>query len=377
MSSPTSPRHLTIHARLLKGCNADCSYCSSWEEDPAVRISPEDFARALSFVMEEIVPVMGCGGQDSTVSIQYVGGEILLVPKIELREIVYSARDILQQHFGTVIDGVQSNLIASERKILDLDSLFAGRIGTSVDGRGSQRTVAGSADAYRRIFERSRSILSERRRRNPGAIFVVDAKGIPNLSSEMDAASGKGYPLVLRPVFSGGRDIESASVKDLVDAMCDAFDQWAMRSKVAVEPFMHLLNKRLHAGSVIGGVCPFQRDCAQVSINIEPDGTLYTCLDMADSKQVPFGNALTGEFDRETWGALAARRDNIDPRCARCPFFDACQGGCMSEAVHHTGSIYGRSDLCAVWTALFKKMDALVAAHGRVEVSKWIASCAR
>jgi radical SAM additional 4Fe4S-binding domain len=377
MHAAPGPRHLTIHARLLKGCNADCTYCSSWEEDPAVRISPEDFSRALTFVMEEVVPAMGCGGQDSTVSIQYVGGEILLVPKLELREIVYSARDILQRHFGTVIDGVQSNLIASERKILDLDSLFAGRIGTSVDGRGTQRTVAGSADAYRRIFERSRQILSTRRRRNPGAIFVVDEKGIPNLPSELSAASDRGHPLVLRPVFSGGREIESASVSVLTEAMVSAFDQWAMRSTVSVEPFMHLLNKRLHAGSVIGGVCPFQRDCAQVSIDIEPDGTLYTCLDMADSGQVPFGNALEGVFDRETWASLAARRDNIDPRCARCPFFDACQGGCMSEAVHHTGSIYGRSDLCEVWTALFLRIDALIASHGRADVARWVSSCAR
>lgn len=377
MQSLSSPRHLTIHARLLKGCNADCSYCSSWEEDPAVRISPSDFAKALEFVMQEVVPVLGCGGQDSTVSIQYVGGEILLVPRLELREIVYSARDILSQHFGTVIDGVQSNLIASERRILDLDNLFAGRIGTSVDGRGSQRTVAGSAEAYRRIFERSRAILAERRRRNPGAIFVLDLKGIANLPSEIEAASERGYPLVLRPVFDGGRDVESASVEDLVSAMGRAFDMWAMRSTVAVEPFMHLLNKRLHSGAVVGGVCPFQRDCAQVSINIEPDGTLYTCLDMADSKQVPFGNALSGIFDRETWSALAARRDNIDPRCARCPFFDACQGGCMSEAVHHTGSIYGRSDLCAVWTDLFKRIDLLIDTHGRAAVSRWIASCAR
>jgi radical SAM protein with 4Fe4S-binding SPASM domain len=375
--TPAAARHLTIHARLLKGCNADCSYCSSWEEDPAVRISPEDFAKALTFVMDEVVPAMGCGGPTSTVSIQYVGGEILLVPRLELREIVYSARDILQQHFGTVIDGVQSNLIASERKILDLDSLFAGRIGTSVDGRGSQRTIAGSADAYRRIFDRSRAILSERRRRNPGAIFVVDRRGIPNLPAEMQAAHDRGYPLVLRPVFSGGKEIESASVAELAQALALAFDGWAMKSSVAVEPFMHLLNKRLFAGSVLGGVCPFQRDCAQVSIDIEPDGTLYTCLDMADSKQVPFGNALSGEFDRVTWEALAARRDNIDPRCAACPWFDACQGGCMSEAVHHTGSIYGRSDLCWVWTVLFRRIDALIAEHGRASVTEWISSCAR
>lgn len=370
-------KHLTIHARLLKGCNADCSYCSSWEEDPAVRISPDDFAKALTFVVDKVVPVMGCGGQDSTVSIQYVGGEILLVPKHELREIVYSARDILQQHFGTVIDGVQSNLIASERRILDLDTLFAGRIGTSVDGKGSQRTVAGSSAVYRKIFAKSRAILSERRGRNPGAIFVVDRQGLVGLEEEMEAASSHGNPLVLRPVFNGGREVDGATVEELASGMGAAFDKWAMRSLVAVEPFMHLLNKRLFASNVVGGVCPFQRDCAQVSIDIEPDGTLYTCLDMADSQQMPFGNALLGKFDRDQFDILVARRDNIDPRCSRCPFFDACQGGCMSEAIHHTGSVYGRSDLCLVWTTLFKKIDDLITTHGRPAVRDWVQSCQR
>lgn len=370
-------RHLTIHARLLKGCNADCSYCSSWEEDPAVRISPADFHRALSYVVDEIVPVMGCGGPSSTVSIQYIGGEILLVPSEELREIVYGAREILQRSFGTVIDGAQSNLVASERRIMELDTLFGGRLGTSVDGRGIQRTVGGSAAAYKRIFERSREALERRRRRKPGAIFVVDKTGLPNLEHEMEEADEKGHSLVLRPVFLGGRDVESATVPELVYAFGQAFDRWAMRSSVSVEPFMHLLNKRLFAASVVGGVCPFQRDCAQVSIDIEPDGTLYTCLDMADSRQVPFGNALSGEFDRGTWERLAARRDNIDPRCAACPYFEACQGGCMSEAVHHTGSIYGRSDLCAVWTDLFGRIDKLLETHGRQAVKEWVQSCKR
>lgn len=370
-------RHLTIHARLLKGCNADCSYCSSWEEDPAVKISPEDFFRALSFVMDEIVPLMGCGGPSSTVSLQYIGGEILLYPTDDLRDLVFGARDILQEHFGTVIDGTQSNLVGSERRIVELDTLFGGRIGTSVDGRGVQRTVGGSPEAYRKVFERSREALARRRGRKPGAIFVVDRQGLSNLSHEMDQADERGHSLVLRPVFLGGRSVESATVPELVAAFGEAFDGWAMRSTVSVEPFMHLLNKRLFASSVVGGVCPFQRDCAQVSIDIEPDGTLYTCLDMADSKQVPFGNALRREFDRETWEALVARRDNVDPRCAKCPYFDACQGGCMSEAIHHTGSIYGRSDLCAVWTDLFGRIDRLVETHGRDAVRSWIQSCHR
>lgn len=366
--------HMTLHVRLLKGCNADCSYCSSWEESPAERMTPEDYQRSLAFIIERVLPVLNAGGPTSTLTIQYVGGEILLYPANDLRECVLLARRDLSVAFGRIFDGVQTNLVASERRVMELDFLFNGRMGTSVDGRGTQRTVKGSPDAYRKIVEKNRDALHRRRRRNPGAIFVVDRQGLANLPFEMESASEKGHGLVLRPVFDGGRSVDSASVDELVAAFGDAFDSWMMTSGVPVEPFTHLLKKRVAPETVVGSVCPFQRNCAEVSLDLEPDGTLYTCLDMADSKQVPLGNALRGEFDIEAWKTLQARSQIIDPRCAQCPYFAACQGGCMSEAIHHTGSVYGRSDLCAVWTAIFKRIDEAVAFHGREAVLSWLAA---
>lgn len=364
--------HFTLHARLIKGCNADCSYCSSWEESPSVRMSPGEYRQSLLFIRDSVLPQISRDWSGATLTIQYVGGEILLIPPKELRESVLVAREIFYPVFADVIDGVQSNLVASERRVKELDLLFSGRIGTSVDGRGTQRTIKGSADAYRKISTKSMEVIAKRRRRKPGAIFVVDSQGLENLPFEIDEASRQGYSLVLRPVFQGGSDISSALIPELVDGFSCAFDQWVMRSRVPVEPFTHLLSKRLFSQSSVGSVCPFQRNCADVSLDLEPDGTLYTCLDMADSDQVPFGNALTGTLDHLAWSQLRARTSEIDPRCRSCPFFGACQGGCMSEALHHTGSIYGRSDLCAVWTALFKRIDAVAEAYGRDAVGQWL-----
>ncbi len=367
--------HLTLHIRLVKACNADCSYCSSWQENPLSRMSPDDFRKALVFVRDTVVPVMGCGGPHSTVSLQYVGGEILLVPKAELRECVYIGRDEMSEAFGTVIDGVQSNLIGSERRVLELDTLFAGNVGTSVDGRGTQRTIKGNPDAYRKIVDRSMQAIERRRRHRPGAVFVVDGQGTTNASHEVETASRLGYPLVLRAVFQGGREIVNGSTDATVRAFSEAFDSWAMKSRVLVEPFSHLLKKRLGENEVYGSVCPFQRDCARNSVNIEPDGSLYTCFEMADSGHYSFGNALEGRLDLDVWNALDGRRGTIDPKCAACPWFSACQGGCMNEAIHDTGSLYGRPELCAVWTALFKRIDALILEFGRDRIKTWLSTC--
>jgi radical SAM protein with 4Fe4S-binding SPASM domain len=367
--------HLTIHVRLTKACNADCGYCSSWQESPHKRMSSENYRKALRFIKDTVIPVMGCGGPRSNVNLQYVGGEILTVPALELRECVYLARDEMSEVFGSVRDGVQSNLIGSPRRILELDLLFGGRVGTSVDGRGIQRTVKGNPEAYRRIVAQSAAAIARRRRVRPGAVFVVDGEGVDNASHEVSAADEGNYPLVLRPVFAGGRDVRSGRVDDMVAAFTAAFDRWAMKSRVLVEPFSHLVSKRLDPAAVYGSVCPFQRNCAENSINIDPDGTLYTCFEMADSGHHSFGNALDGVFDLEAWEALRARKDTIDDKCRACPWFDACQGGCMNEAKLETGSLYGRPDLCGVWTALFKRIDALIAEHGAPAVKDWMATC--
>jgi len=337
-------------------------------------MSPENFRKSLQFLKSEVFPVMRCGGPHATVSVQYVGGEILLVPLKELRECVEIAREELSEVFGTVLDGVQTNLIASERRILEIDTIFGGKVGTSVDGRGTQRTLKGNPEGYRKAVAKSREILLRRRRRRPGAVFVLDRQGIGNCLHEVEASEKHGYPLVLRPVFSGGRGVEDPALEELARVMGEAFDRWAMRGTVPVEPFMYMTAKRLNENSVPGTVCPFMRNCAEASINLDPDGALYTCFEMADSRQMQFGNALEGWFDKDTWREIRARSYRIDPKCQDCPFFSACQGGCMSEAIHHTGSPYGRTEFCVVWTAIFRRIDELLSRFGRPAVAAWLQS---
>jgi len=298
------------------------------------------------------------------------------MPPDELRQCVETARDVFSETFDEVVDGVQSNLIASKRRILALDTLFAGRVGTSVDGRGYQRTINGSAQSYRTAVSNARDTLKNRRRRSLGSVFVVDRAGLQNVLYELEQATSQRYPLVLRPVFKGGRSIDPAPLSDLISAYLKAFDAWAMTSNVPVSPFTYLLSGRL-GHTAQGAMCPFQKNCSEVSLNIEPDGTLYTCYDMADSEQFPLGNAIHEEFDWETWEMLRARKTSVDSKCTTCPYFQTCQGGCMSEAIHHTGRPYGRSDLCALWTALFQRIDQLISMRGKDEVLSWFRTVER
>ena len=44
---------LTLHIRLTKHCNADCSYCSSWQESPDARLTPADLRKSIDFILGE------------------------------------------------------------------------------------------------------------------------------------------------------------------------------------------------------------------------------------------------------------------------------------------------------------------------------------
>ncbi|MEM6499397.1 MAG: SPASM domain-containing protein [Pseudomonadota bacterium] len=368
----------TLHMRMTKACNADCSYCSSWQEDPDRYMDAAAYAKAVDFIADEVLPLMGWRhGDGGHLSIQYVGGEIMLVPKGQLRRSVYYARDRFGSMFDVVTDGCQTNLIGSSDRIAALQTLFGHRLSTSVDNFGSQRTVKGSPALYRAMMNKSRKELKRRRGLNAPAIFVVDAEGLPNAMAEYEIAEREGYDLTLRAVFHGGKEVGAATVPELAALYAEIFDAWALKGTVMVQPLYQLLTTRLSEIAKDEGLyqanfgCPFQKNCAFVSLNLDPNGDLYVCLDMADSDQFKLGNAVEGRFEREVWEGLANRRDHFDDKCRSCKWLASCQGGCMSEAVHHTGSPYGRTELCTVWESVFSHVDALIEREGVDAVAQW------
>jgi len=372
-------KRFTLHIRMTKKCNADCSYCSSWQHQPITYMGIQEFKDSIDYIIKDVLPLYGFDGvEESSISLQYVGGEIAIVPKKILYPCVFYARERFSSIFSSVTDGVQSNLIGSEKRINSISTLFGKRIGTSVDNLGHSRTVAGSPEKYREILEKNISLLNKRRI-VPGRIFVVDGEGLKNVEYEISKANEGGYNLTLRPVFHGGREINVAPIEELCESFGKLFDDWVMKSNISIEPFHQLLNERLYEKTLDNDLafrfgCPFQTDCATVSLNLEPDGDLFVCLDMADSNQNKLGNAINREFDSELWKKLNLRKEHLDSSCKSCAYLKSCQGGCMSEAIHSTKSIYGKTDLCPLWKTIFSKIDRVIDVEGVERVKNWCLS---
>ena len=375
---------LVLHIRLTSACNADCSYCSSYEDGSTPPLSLDSFQQSLGFIKRLIVE-KSLGGSRKNLTVQYVGGEILTLDPFYLESCVRMTRSTLGDLFSSFQDGVQTNLIGSSRKIEHLIRLFgADKIGTSVDSFGEQRTVQGSASKYRTIFLKNQNVFKQQFGVSPPAILVVDQSSVSHLLDEYHKAESQKYNLTLRPVFYGGKDVQHlrAALPDLVSAYESLFDSWALKGRVMVQPFYQLLASRIGetivSPSPYGDLytfntgCPFQNDCALHSLNLESDGELYLCLDMADSKQFSLGNAVTGIFHHEVWDRLRSRSEHLEHSCRTCNYRQSCQGGCMSEAIHHTGNPFGKTEYCGLWKIIFGKCDALIDTHGTEVVGRWL-----
>lgn len=321
---------------------------------------PRDFRKSIDFLVESVFPRMGIG-KDHTLTIEYLGGEILLIPKSELDENVKYARDKIRPLVNKFRDGAQSNLITTPRKAIGLHDLFAGNIGTSWDNHTDQRTIGGSAKLYRAMLENSLKALSEDRDSRPGRVVVLDEHTIPHILTYVEDAIKEGYDLVLRPVFEGGsEDIQPADIESLINGMKAAFSVWVKSPEHRIEPFYSLYQRRVSRGkpsenSMSG--CPFQSDCAFKSISLDPDGSLYICQEMADSKNYKLGNAISGILNENTWRLLTRRSMYLDEECSSCEWKSECGGGCMNEAIQRFNDPFAKTELCPVWKTTFRMIE--------------------
>lgn len=368
---------LTLHIRVTKKCNADCSYCSSFERITSKVMSVDEFKASLLFLKEKI-EALGIGGKRKHLTVQYVGGEILTVGTEYLSQIKMATDEIFKGFFETVLQGVQSNLIASEERVKNLFQIFNGNVGTSYDNHTNQRTVKQKPEAYQKIFFTN----INRIKRNQGlivpGIVVIDKAMYKHTLDELKIANRNFRHITLRPAFQGGSPIDSILEPELTALYEELFPEWFMKMKIAVEPFFSLLTKRVQnfkssqMGMAAFSGCPFQHNCATSSLNLEPNGDLYVCLDMADSKHYPLGNALDKTFKDDVFALLKARSEKLNNDCITCYYFKECQGGCMNEAIESTGQVYGKTHYCETWKKVFALIDEGIAKHSIENVEKWI-----
>lgn len=336
-------------------------------------MTPESLSEALDFV-EEVWSQLGIS--PTFLNIEYVGGEILLIDPDALTEMVQQTRERFSCKGIQVRDGVQSNLIGSPRRIENLYSLFEGRVGTSIDRFSGQRALGkvDGSNRYRTFQLEVERQIEVNEQVVPPAVLALDAKTLPFLMKELELAVEERRDLTLRPIFQGGSNIESVSPEVMGSYLAEAFTWWFKKGMpIHAEPFVNLLTRRCNeAGITDNGYCAWQSDCAEKSMSVEPNGDLYICQELADMGELRLGNALTKTFDMPLHDKIRERSDRLDAGCFTCPYFKSCQGGCLQQSLEAGSGLYGKTQWCEAWKALFAAMDEAIALTGPERLSNRI-----
>ena len=367
---------LIFHIRITKKCNADCSYCSSWQEKTAPLMSMSELDKALNFIEKKILD-LGLGGERKNLTVQYVGGELLSVPTDYLREFSNKVKYKLSPLFEEFKHGGQSNLIGSKDKVNSLYEIFDGNLGTSFDHFTEQRTINKDSKKYKTILIKNVETIKKEYFKNMPGIVVVDKKIAPYIEDEINLASERKSHITLRPVFNGGSPVEKLTLEEMENIYLKLYDNWFLKQKMCLEPFYSYLTKRIsnlnnEDISNISG-CPSQHNCAITSINMDPDGTLYLCQEMSDSDSYILGNAIKEEWNQELHEIMKSRSEHLSNECITCPYFKECQGGCIKEAVEYTAEgIYGKTIFCSIWKKIFARIDSDLKNNDPLLIKNWL-----
>lgn len=379
----------TLHIRITKSCNADCSYCSSFEKINQGTMSLHEYEKSLLFILEKLkFNKIISENIKKTLTIQYVGGEIGLVSNSYLESIYNLSNKIFQPYFSQIIQGCQTNLISSKEKIIFINNLFNKNIGTSFDHFTEQRTINKSSEKYKKIFLKNISFSKKQLGLNISGIIVLDNPMKSFIKEEIIIAEKNNRSVTIRPVFQGGSDINNLEISEIEKIYTDLFEDWFLKQKISIEPFYSLFQKRFvnylskknenynekenYISNLSG--CPFQHNCATSSLNLDPNGDLYICLDMADSKNFVLGNTLKNEFKQDIFNKILERSYHLNKSCINCDYFKECQGGCMNEAINHTNDVYGKTEFCSVWKKIFFLIDLKIEQNDTKLIKNWLNS---
>lgn len=368
--------HFCVMLRITNRCNASCDYCSTDTNNQAVMSNTElgESCDSLKSYMHSLK----IDPKDTAVTVCMLGGELTTLSLNRLREV----KEIVESKLSNFRDleiGLQTNLIMSGDKMLDVYDLFDGNVGTSIDNFSSARKFKGSSTRYRQIFSDNYLKVKSERGVSLGACYVAGSNK-ELTRKEYEEAKIQGYPLKLiaaRQSYAGERTADTSIERTAItESFIEIFDDWFMRGDAAVEPFAYMVNKKVllaeGAGSHEFESCIFTDKCHSQGVSIEPNGDFYFCQELADLKVMKLGNLVEGSVDKTAIAASQFRSANILASCATCEHYKVCRGGCMANSIDGLVGAHNKDPYCKMYKEIFNRIDKAIEKVGYSKIKQWL-----
>lgn len=350
----------SVILKPTKACNAACTYCAApAEASGAARWTLDQFKRYF----DELLPYLA----DGCNFIWHGGEPMLMGPEFYRAAHAYVGAALPGARFS-----MQTNLLGydSERWGGVLRDVFKGAVSTSYDPDERDRVFKGSPELYARMFRKKlETAVADGFRPLVIGTFSEETVGLAHRLYDMAAGFGAAAPSIrLNYRYPLGRAVESGpmiSPRAYGEMLLEIWDRWIREvPPFDVTPLDQMLGKVLGTES---GRCPWTSRCGGRMLGIEPDGSVWNCVDFADLGDPAwcFGNIGTDSMAQmlASPAAVACRRRRVamPQECRACPHFAECEGGCMRDALLYGGRIDGKFYYCESWTMCFARIKQSVA----------------
>ena len=354
-------------------CNCRCLHCFEELNGHSIEISKLEMIFEKMLELAERV-------QCRTLSLYWIGGEVLCLNPDVVQKILAVAARVFQGSGITLAHRLQSNLLLYDSvKWQDvLAGAFQGRVSSSLDFPNLYRQAPGlGADEYLKAWlgkketaERDGLKISVISLPNPhtlrlGAerfyLFFQEEVRVRNLQINFPFP-GRNTPLQL------------LDLPEFARFMADLYELWiATGRNLDLSPFMYLENRLLHQSAEQN--CWSSFSCATNFLAMGPDGTVGQCDYFVSTvntvKEFNFGSLIDEPMDkifnspqRRLFLDRPLRLMQNSP-CGECRFWKLCHGGCPIRAFTFTGNLFSPDHYCPVYQAMFSAILERGAVHAQ------------
>lgn len=336
---PRIPNLKTLQVYITGRCNLACPHCCTTNM-PEGDLAPDSFRK----MVDELVDL---GGKNITLT----GGEALL--HLDLKELLayggrHCAMTVLTN--GTLLDGEWARFLAGLGDVHIQVSLDGSRkeVHDAIRGKGTfERALRGIEHLHEAGLGGKLTLAATVMARNlfdlPGIVDLAARLGVPRLRFIPLRKKGRAE----REWDVIGAPVDAGDYEKLFDLMLGRGNgnTPAVDVSCGLDGFVIALPEAFPTDDLW---CP-----VGTQLVVTAQGDAYPCM-LLEEKQFGLGNVFREGLARVTasegmkrvCATLAERRRKIE-ECARCPWRNFCQGGCMGQAMSERGTVWEKGRFCA------------------------------
>ncbi len=341
--------YLSVVVKPTLYCNTGCSHCYHTPEE---RVEGQMSLGTLENLIRKV------SEEYESVWFIWHGGEPLTLPMSFYKEAVRLQEKYLGKDNYRCGNTVQTNGTLINRRFMAY--CREKKINVGVSYEGPYNSVLRDGDPSKAL-----SMLSAKENRY-SVSATISAETALKQRELYEFFKKDGTNLSLNPVIPAGCARCGGTVPDAdeyIRGSIEAFDAWFHDSKANVPLVPHYLYILNYLGD------PVPSDCAHTScltkwMCVNPDGSVYPCA-KACPEEFRMGNindpgTIDDLFHSEGFRRILIGSVERREKCAQCPVFKYCNGGCSMDAYHECGLENNGGDSCRIFREVFSHVSSEV-----------------